>query len=442
MKTAKTLRIALIILFAAGLFAADFDLLTRLAGLETLDIVATEDSLAAGFGDRLREMLPGIEELAWPAAEPAEPRSTPGFFMSRDREEELAGVARSLKGSRRAGGVQTELDRTAVVFRRPLPYVYLAATVFDAAGIPFQAADALPLAAEAFAAALDLVFSFVTSGFSRASTAALLACPHFAFDADDGPVDRAGVSSLDRALADAGYLGGREDLARIAASLKGPAARGAQAALRAADAVAGTSQLVQEALKKELPSNPFTLESSTEVGPAIGKDLQKKALLAVVISLAGIVVYIAWRFKFDFGVAATIATFHDVLAVLGVVFLLNKEITLLIVTALLTIGGYSLTDTVVVYDRIRENLRSRRKEGLGDVINASINQVLSRTAMTSLTVLLAALSMFLMGGEVIHDFSFALLIGVLVGTYSSWFVASPLIYEWRNRTEASRRARR
>ena len=211
---------------------------------------------------------------------------------------------------------------------------------------------------------------------------------------------------------------------------------------RPADAVAGTSQLVQEALKKELPSNLFTVEASTEVGPAIGKDLQKKALLAVVISLAGIVVYIAWRFKFDFGVAATIATFHDVLAVLGVVFLLNKEITLLIVTALLTIGGYSLTDTVVVYDRIRENLRSRRKEGLGDVINASINQVLSRTAMTSLTVLLAALSMLLMGGEVLHDFSFALLIGVLVGTYSSWFVASPLIYEWRNRSEASRRARR
>jgi preprotein translocase subunit SecF len=112
------------------------------------------------------------------------------------------------------------------------------------------------------------------------------------------------------------------------------------------------------------------------------------------------------------------------------------------VTALLTIGGYSLTDTVVVYDRIRENLRSRRKEGLGDVINASINQVLSRTAMTSLTVLLAAMSLFLLGGDVLHDFGFALFIGVLVGTYSSWFVASPLIYEWRNRTEASRRARR
>jgi preprotein translocase subunit SecF len=211
---------------------------------------------------------------------------------------------------------------------------------------------------------------------------------------------------------------------------------------RGAEAVTGTSQLVQDALKKELPGNPFTVESSTEVGPAIGKELQKKALLAVAISLAGIVVYIAWRFKFDFGVAATIATFHDVLAVLGVVFLLNKEITLLIVTALLTIGGYSLTDTVVVYDRIRENLRSRRKEGLGDVINASINQVLSRTAMTSLTTLLASLALFLIGGDVLHDFGFALFIGVLVGTYSSWFVASPLIYEWRIRAESSRRARR
>jgi preprotein translocase subunit SecF len=206
--------------------------------------------------------------------------------------------------------------------------------------------------------------------------------------------------------------------------------------------VAGTSQLIQNALHKEFGDNPFTVESSTEVGPAIGKELQQKALIAIAISLAGIIVYIAWRFEFRFGVAATVATFHDVLAVLGVVFILNKEITLLIVTALLTIAGYSLTDTVVVYDRIRENLRARRKEPLGDVINASINQVLSRTAMTSLTTLLAALALFLLGGEVLHDFAFALLIGILVGTYSSWFVASPIIYEWRVRTEAVRRARR
>jgi preprotein translocase subunit SecF len=206
--------------------------------------------------------------------------------------------------------------------------------------------------------------------------------------------------------------------------------------------VAGTAERIQNALRKEFKDNPFTVEASTEVGPAIGRDLQQKALIAVGISLAGIIVYIAWRFEFRFGVAATIATFHDVLAVLGIVFILNKEITLLIVTALLTIAGYSLTDTVVVYDRIRENLRARRKEPLGDIMNVSINQVLSRTAMTSLTTLLAALALFLLGGEVLHDFGFALLIGVLVGTYSSWFVASPLIYEWRVRAEAARRRKR
>jgi len=211
---------------------------------------------------------------------------------------------------------------------------------------------------------------------------------------------------------------------------------------RGAGGESGMAQQVQEALKKELGSNPFTVEASTEIGPAIGKELQKKALLAIVISLAGIVIYIAWRFQLDFGVAATIATFHDVLAVLGIIFLLNKEITLLMVTALLTIAGYSLTDTVVVYDRIRENLRSRRKEGLGDIMNASINQVLSRTALTSLTTLLAAMALFLIGGDVLHDFGFALFIGILIGTYSSWFVASPLIYEWRIRAEASRRTRR
>ncbi len=206
--------------------------------------------------------------------------------------------------------------------------------------------------------------------------------------------------------------------------------------------VAGTSELIQTALRKEFGDNPFTVEASTEVGPAIGKELQQKALIAVAMSLAGIVVYIAWRFEFRFGVAATVATFHDVLAILGVVFILNKEITLLIVTALLTIAGYSLTDTVVVYDRIRENLRARRKEPLGDVMNASINQVLSRTAMTSFTVLLSALALFFLGGEVLHDFAFALLNGVIVGTYSSWFVASPIIYEWRVRAEAARRSKR
>jgi preprotein translocase subunit SecF len=212
--------------------------------------------------------------------------------------------------------------------------------------------------------------------------------------------------------------------------------------LKRSTAEAGMAERVQEALRKELGSNPFTLEASTEVGPAIGKELQQKALLAIAISLAGIVTYIAWRFEFRFGVAATIATFHDVLAVLGIVFILQKEITLLIVTALLTLAGYSLTDTVVVYDRIRENLRARRREDLGDIMNASINQVLSRTAMTSITTLLGAAALLFLGGDVLHDFAFALSLGIIVGTYSSWFVASPLIYEWRIRTDASRRPRK
>ena len=212
--------------------------------------------------------------------------------------------------------------------------------------------------------------------------------------------------------------------------------------LKRSTAAAGMAQQVQDALRAGFGDNPFILEASTEVGPAIGKELQRKALLAIVISLAGIVLYIAWRFEFRFGVAATAATFHDVLAVLGIVFILNKEITLLIVTALLTVAGYSLTDTVVVYDRIRENLRARRKEALGDVMNVSINQVLSRTAMTSLTTLLAAAALYFLGGEVLHDFAFALILGIVVGTYSSWFVASPLIYEWRIRSEAARRRRR
>jgi preprotein translocase subunit SecF len=211
---------------------------------------------------------------------------------------------------------------------------------------------------------------------------------------------------------------------------------------RATSEVSGTAELVKEALQKEFTTNPLTVEGFAEVGPAIGKELQQKALLAIAISLAGIIIYIAWRFEFRFGVAATIATFHDVLAVLGVVFILHKEITLLIVTALLTIAGYSLTDTVVVYDRIRENLRARRREPLNDIMNTSINQVLSRTAMTSLTTLLGALALFLMGGEVLHDFGFSLAIGILVGTYSSWFVASPIIYEWRTRVEAARRVKR
>jgi len=199
---------------------------------------------------------------------------------------------------------------------------------------------------------------------------------------------------------------------------------------------------IQAALQQYLPDRKFTIEGSDEIGPAIGKGLRRAASWAVTLAMLGILIYIAWRFEFRFGVAATIATFHDVLAVLGVFVLMGKEITLLVVTALLTLAGYSLTDTVVVFDRIRENLRGRKKDPLDVLANFSINEVLSRTIITSLTVFFAAVSLLLWGGEVLHDFSLAMTMGVVVGTYSSIFVASSLVVEWHAKVRVSPPARR
>ncbi len=187
---------------------------------------------------------------------------------------------------------------------------------------------------------------------------------------------------------------------------------------------------VVAAFGKEFQDRKLEVEASTEIGPTIGHKLQEDALIAILISFVGIILYIAARFEFRFGVAAAVSTFHDVLAVLGVFYVLDKEVTLLVVTALLTLAGYSLTDTVVVFDRIRENLRVRRRDGLETIINNGINQVLSRTIVTSLTVVLVLIPLTLAGGEVLHDFSLALLLGVIVGTYSSIFVASPLLVIW------------
>jgi len=190
------------------------------------------------------------------------------------------------------------------------------------------------------------------------------------------------------------------------------------------------AERIIQVFKQEFSTNQFVVDSSTEIGPTIGHRLQQDALLAITISLFGIILYVATRFELRFGVAAAIATFHDVLAVLGICYLLNVEITLLVVTALLTLAGYSLTDTVVVFDRIRENLRARRRTSILTIINNGINQVLSRTLVTTLTVVLVLLPLTLFGGTVLHDFSLALLLGVLVGTYSSIFVASPLLLVW------------
>ena len=172
-----------------------------------------------------------------------------------------------------------------------------------------------------------------------------------------------------------------------------------------------TADRVMEALKEAFPDNPYVVESSIEIGPTIGQKLQHDASLAITLSIIGIVLYIASRFELRFGVAAAIATLHDVLAVLGIFYLLDKEITLLVVTALLTLAGYSLTDTVVVFDRIRENLKVRRRESFDNLINSAINQVLSRTVVVSLTVILVLIPLTVGGGDVLHDFSLALLLG-------------------------------
>ena len=203
---------------------------------------------------------------------------------------------------------------------------------------------------------------------------------------------------------------------------------------KAAMASGPVADIIIETFKKEFPGNTFTVESSTETGPSIGDKLKKDTLIATGISLIGIVLYIAWRFDLKFGIGATLSTFHDILAMFAVFYVLDKEINLLFITAVLTIAGYSLTDTVVVFDRIRENLHKNLNAPLADIFNGSINEVLSRTIVTSLTTFLAATSLLLFGGEVIHDFAFALVTGIVVATYSSVFIASPIVFELENRS--------
>jgi preprotein translocase subunit SecF len=197
----------------------------------------------------------------------------------------------------------------------------------------------------------------------------------------------------------------------------------------------GRLALINSTIASSFPGNTFTRVSEHVIGPAVGESLRKDAIKAVLVSLLGILIYIAFRFDFRAGVAATIATFHDVLAVMGIFWVLGKEFDLLFVTALLTLAGYSLTDTVVVYDRIRENLKKHRTRAeFVPSVNLSINEVLSRTINTSMTVMVVVVILFFFGGEVLRNFSLAMIIGVLVGTYSSWYVASPIIVEWEARS--------
>lgn len=195
---------------------------------------------------------------------------------------------------------------------------------------------------------------------------------------------------------------------------------------------------VKNSLIGKFQTDDILVERVEMVGPKVGKDLREKAILSIIYAIIGIVIYISWRFELQYAIAAIIALVHDVLVTMGAFSLADKEFTLVIVAAFLTIIGYSLNDTIVVFDRIRENMRRKGKTSFADVINMSINQTLSRTILTSGTTLLVVVALFFRGGEIIHDFSFALIVGVVVGTYSSIFIASVFLVYWENRTISKR----
>jgi preprotein translocase subunit SecF len=197
-------------------------------------------------------------------------------------------------------------------------------------------------------------------------------------------------------------------------------------------AVEGANPAVISALKSNYALGTFTIRNVEIVGPKVGAELRKQAILVTLYALAGMLVYIAFRFEWVYGAAAVLAVFHDVLITLGFFSILHFEISLTVIAALLTLVGYSMNDTIVIFDRIRENNRLLRKESFADVVNKSINQTLSRTILTSGLTFLTVLVLFLMGGQVLRAFSFALVVGIVVGTYSSFGIAAPLVVAWNH----------
>src|SRR5580698_9047296 len=204
--------------------------------------------------------------------------------------------------------------------------------------------------------------------------------------------------------------------------------------------VKGVTPALISTLKQECNLGPFTILSAEMVGPKIGADLKAQGLRATLFALAGMLVYIAFRFEWIYGVAAVVAVFHDTIITIGLFSLFHKDISLTVVAALLTLVGYSMNDTIVTFDRIRENLKIVRREKLETIVNLSVNQTLSRTVLTSGLTLLTALSLWWFGGAVLNGFSFALVMGILVGTYSSVYIASPILIFFQNFVDARKKS--
>jgi preprotein translocase subunit SecF len=205
--------------------------------------------------------------------------------------------------------------------------------------------------------------------------------------------------------------------------------------------VEGVTPDVLAALKETFSLAPFSIRSFESVGPKIGEELRHQAMMVTLLALGGMLVYIAFRFEWIYGVAAVIAVFHDVIITIGLFSLTDKEISLTVIAALLTLVGYSMNDSIVVFDRIRENLKVVRRGEFTSLVNLSINQCLNRTVLTSGLTFLAVLSLFLFGGQVLNGFAFALVAGILVGTYSSVFIASPILVSLQGALESRKKAR-
>jgi preprotein translocase subunit SecF len=197
--------------------------------------------------------------------------------------------------------------------------------------------------------------------------------------------------------------------------------------------LAGLSVTINEALTKRFGDKGFEVRRIEMVGPKVGKDLRTKGIMATIFAMIGMLIYISWRFEFRFAVGAVIAIFHDVIVTIGVLSLFNKEFSIPVLAALLTIVGYSINDTIVVYDRIRENMPRMRREPFEKVLNVSVNETLSRTLLTGVSTLMVLIVLFFLGGGVIHDFTFTLIVGVVFGTYSSVFIASASVLVWENK---------
>ncbi len=203
------------------------------------------------------------------------------------------------------------------------------------------------------------------------------------------------------------------------------------------DAAPAAPAPVIAALQQDFYTSNFGVRNVDIVGPQVGAQLRQQAILATLYSLAGMLIYLWFRFELIYGVAAVVACFHDTLITVGAFSLLNTEISLTVIAAILTLVGYSMNDTIVVFDRIRENIKLLRKDTLTEIVNKSINQTLSRTVLTSGLTFLTVVALFFLGGEVLHGFSLALVIGIIIGTYSSIFIAAPMLVayqQWRGQT--------